>query len=396
MSFYTRTVDVPKFPDRLQVRMSTNGASANVGTTATDVGDFTVLLLDINPTYTSTGYPSAWTQFAVTVTGVPSPTIGRLAFRYFIENGGPKGVNSHYIGIDTFQFDASCGPTPTPTATATPPATTPTPTPAATPAQLLNISTRARVQTGDSIGIGGFIISGTAPKHVLVRAIGPSLAQFGIADPLADPVLELHGPTGFVTVINNNWRDDPAQEAAILATGLAPSNNLESAIDATLTPGNYTAVMRGNNNASGVALVEVYDVNRSVPSKLANISTRAFVSTGDNIVIAGFILGDGTGSDRIVVRGLGPSLSSVGVPNVLTDPTLELRDANGTLLLINNDWQDDPAQAAELTAAGLAPTNNLESAIAATLPPGLFTALLSGLNNSTGNGFVEVYDRGGP
>ena len=143
------------------------------------------------------------------------------------------------------------------------------------------------------------------------------------------------------------------------------------------------------------ALVEVYDLSQAVPAKLANISTRAFVGTGDNIVIAGFILGSNSGDDRVVVRGIGPSLTAAGVPNALADPTLELRDGNGALLVANNDWQDDPAQAAELTAAGLAPTNPLESGIAATLPPGLYTALLAGLNNGTGVGLVEVYDRGG-
>ncbi len=176
---------------------------------------------------------------------------------------------------------------------------------------------------------------------------------------------------------------------------MRPTNDLESAIDARLTPGAYTAIVRGNGDTSGVALVEVYDLNQEVDSKLANISTRAFVNTGDDIVIAGFILGNGSGNDRIVVRGLGPSLSAAGVPNVLANPTLELRDGNGALLFANNDWQDDPAQAAEITAAGLAPDSNLESAIAATLPPGLYTALLAGLNNGTGNGLVEVYDRGG-
>ena len=158
-------------------------------------------------------------------------------------------------------------------------------------AQALNLSTRMRVQTGDNVGIGGFIITGSAPKHVLIRAIGPSLAQFGVPDVLADPVLELHGPAPFVTITNDNWRDDPAQEAAILATGIPPANDLESAIDATLNPGAYTAVVRGRNNTSGVGLVEVYDLSQAVPAKLGNISTRAFVDTGDNIVIAGFILG---------------------------------------------------------------------------------------------------------
>jgi hypothetical protein len=139
----------------------------------------------------------------------------------------------------------------------------------------------------------------------------------------------------------------------------------------------------------------VYDLSPAVLAKLANISTRAFVSTGNDIVIAGFILGGNSGNDRIVVRGIGPSLTAVGVPNALADPTLELRDSNGTLLVSDNDWQDNPVQAAELTAAGLAPTNPLESGIAATLPPGAYTALLAGRNNGTGVGLVEVYDRGG-
>jgi hypothetical protein len=302
-------------------------------------------------------------------------------------------------------------PTPTPTVTPTiPPTPTPTlspgitPTPTTTPlptatagpiaAQPVNLSTRMRVQTGDNAGIGGFIIDGTAPKHVLLRAIGPSIT--GISNVLADPVLELHGPGTFATVNNDNWRDNPVQEAAILATGIAPTNNLESAIDATLNPGSYTAVVRGKNNTSGLALIEAYDLSQAVLAKLANISTRAFVGTGDDIVIAGFILGNHTGDDRIVARGIGPSLAAFGVPNVLANPTLELRDNNGALLIANNDWQDDPAQAAELTAAGLAPTNALESGIAATLPPGTYTALLAGMNNGTGNGVVEVYDRGAP
>ena len=186
------------------------------------------------------------------------------------------------------------------------------------------------------------------------------------------------------------------QEVLILATGIAPTNNLESAIDTTLNPGAYTAVVRGKNNTTGVASIEVYDLSQAVPAKLANISTRAFVSTGDDIVIAGFILGNHSGDDRIVLRGIGPSLTGFGVANALANPTLELRDSNGALLLENNDWQDNPAQAAELIAAGLAPSNPLESGIAATLPPGLYTALLAGENNGTGVGLVEVYDRGAP
>jgi hypothetical protein len=249
-----------------------------------------------------------------------------------------------------------------------------------------------QVQVGANVGIGGFIITGSVPKHVLLRAIGPSLTGSGIPGALADPVLELHGPGAFVTITNDNWRD--TQEAEIQATGIPPTNNLESAIDATLAPGNYTAIVKGKNNTSGVALVEVYDLQQSV-GKLANISTRAFVGTGSDIVIAGFILGNNGGNDRIAVRGLGPSLTAAGLSNVLADPVLELRDSNGVLHASNNDWQDNPAQAAELTAAGLAPTNDLESGIASTLPPGAYTALLAGLNNGTGIGLVEVYDRGG-
>jgi hypothetical protein len=209
---------------------------------------------------------------------------------------------------------------------------------------------------------------------------------------LADPTLELHGPGSFATVMNNNWRD--SQQAEIEATGLAPTNDLESAIIATLSPGAYTAILRGNGTGVGVGLVEVYDLDPAAASKLGNLSTRAFVRTGGNVVIAGFILGNNSGDDRVVVRGLGPSLSAFGIPNPLQDPTLELRDQNGTLLKADDDWQDDPAQAAEITAAGLAPSSTKESAIAATLPPGLYTAILAGRNATVGVGLVEVYDRG--
>jgi hypothetical protein len=273
-------------------------------------------------------------------------------------------------------------PTPTPSPTPTPPSST----------HPVNLSTRMRVQTGNNIGVGGFIITGSAPKHVLIRAIGPSLIKFGVNDPLADPVLELHGPGAFATITNDNWRD--TQEDAIQATGIPPVNDFESAIDATLAPGAYTAVIKGKGNTSGTALIEVYDLDQASLSQLANLSTRALVDTGQNIVIAGVLLSNGNGSDRLIVRGIGPSLSGSGLSSVLANPALELRDTNGTLLFSNNDWQDNAAQAAEISAAGLAPGNPLESGIAATLPPGLYTALLAGLNNGTGIGLVEVYDLG--
>jgi hypothetical protein len=207
-----------------------------------------------------------------------------------------------------------------------------------------------------------------------------------------DPRLEVHGPGTFTAISNDNWKDTDA--AAIQATGIPPANDLESAILATLPPGAYTAIMTGKGNASGVAVVEVYDLSQTDSAKLANMSTRAFVSTGDNILIAGFVLGESGADDRIVVRGVGPSLSDAGVANALADPTLELRDLNGALIAANNNWRDNPATADEISAAGLAPTNSLEAAITATLPPGVYTALLSGGNDSSGIGVVEVYDRG--
>jgi hypothetical protein len=258
------------------------------------------------------------------------------------------------------------------------------------------------VRTGDNIGIGGFIITGNSSKHVLIRALGPSLT-LGLpsahAPKLQDPLLELHGPGAFVTITNDNWRDDPTQEKLIIATGIPPINDLESAIDARLYPGAYTALISGRNNTLGVGLIEVYDLDQEAASKLADISTRAFVSNfsnGDGVVIAGFILGGDNADGRVIVRGIGPSLTGLGVPDALADPTLELRDQDGSLLVTNNDWQDDPTGAEAVIASGLGPTNPLESAIAATLPPGPYTALLSGVNNGTGVGLVEVYDLGVP
>jgi hypothetical protein len=231
---------------------------------------------------------------------------------------------------------------------------------------------------------------------VVIRGIGPSLTKFGFtaAQVLPDPILEVRGPNAFF-VTNNDWKD--SQEAQIRADGLPPENDLESAIDVTVSPGNYTAIVRGRPGTAqtGIALVEVYDVDTAANSKLANISTRAFAGTGNNVVIAGFILGNKQGNDRIIIRGLGPSLSAFSVPTPLQDPTLELRTQNGTLIRANNDWQEDSAQATEISNANLAPPNPKESAIAATLAPGLYTATLAGFNGGVGNGLVEVYDRGG-
>lgn len=263
------------------------------------------------------------------------------------------------------------------------------------PSQTVNLSTRLRVLTAEKVGIGGFIITGTVPKRVLVRALGPSLASFGLPTLLADPTLTLNGPAGFVPIVNDNWRS--SQENEIRATGVAPANDLESAIIATLAPGNYTAVLSGTNSGIGTGILEMYDLDFAADSKLANISTRAFVGTGDDIVIAGFTVGNATGVDNLVVRGLGPSLTASSLGGVLNDPKLEVRNANGATLAANDNWFQSP-QLTDITESGLAPTFSQESAVTLALGPGAYTALLSGapapFSNPTGVGLVEVYSRG--
>ena len=294
----------------------------------------------------------------------------------------------------------SLTPTPTATATITPPVTpsptptpipTLTPTPAPSPAQALNISTRLRVETGDKVMIGGFIISGSAPKKVVIRGLGPSLGNSGLSGVLADPTLELRGSDSALLMQNDNWQENSVQAAQLIALGLAPQNPNESGIVATLPPGAYTALMAGKNQTSGIGLVEIYDADAAAASQLANISTRGFVQTGDNVMIGGFILGQGSGSTDVAVRGRGPSLSQFGLNNVLADPTLELRDRNGALLIANDNWQADPVSAAQLTAHGFALPNPLESGIFTTLSPGLFTAILAGKNGGVGIGLIEIF-----
>jgi len=312
--------------------------------------------------------------------------------KVLIANGRKDNNGSLESYLPTCElYDPSAMPTPTPTATATP-TSTPTSTPTPTPATSLNISTRARVQTGDNVMIGGFIVTGNASKKVIVRAIGPSLAKSGLSGVLADPVLELRGPDGSLILSNDNWRENPDQALLIQASGIPPQDDLESAIVATLPPAGYSAVVKGKSNGTGVGVVEIYDLDQSADAKLANLSTRAFIETGDNVVIAGFILGGADGSPQMIVRAMGPSLAPLGVSNVLADPTLELRDGNGALVAFNDNWQDDPSQAAQLRAAGFAPRNDLESAIAMKLPPGTYTAIVAGKNGGTGVGMAEIYN----
>ena len=275
--------------------------------------------------------------------------------------------------IGTFSVTVPQGPTPPPR----PPSV----------AQLLNISTRMQVKTGDNVLIGGFIITGTDPKKVILRAIGPSLTQAGVTGALADPVLELHGSDGSLITTNDNWKD--TQQTEIEATGIAPENDLESAIIATLAPDSYTAIVRGTNGSSGVGLVECYDLDTAANSRMANISTRGFVDAGDNVMIGGLILGNGMGTTNLLIRALGPSLTQFGVAGALADPTLELHDANGALVMSNDDWK--ASQETEIAASGLMPPNSVESAMIVTVPTAAYTAVVAGKNGHTGVALVEIY-----
>jgi len=254
------------------------------------------------------------------------------------------------------------------------------------PGSLLNISTRLRVGAGENVLIGGFIITGTDPKKVMIRGIGPSLAQF-FNGTLDDPTLQLfQGNTALAS--NNDWRE---AEAEVAATGIPPSHDKESAIVRTLAPGSYTAILGGNGGSTGIGVVEVYDLDQNANSKLANIASRGFVDTGDNVMIGGLIIGPADGaSARVVVRAMGPSLESFGIAGALQDPTLDLVNSNGVVLRANNNWQD--SQQAEIEATGLQPGDTRESTLIETLAPGNYTAIVRGAGNTTGVGLVEVYN----
>ena len=367
------------------------------------------------------------TGFVGTYLPQPPPTIGQLGFSGFAEYlaAFEDALNAHvhaghmltedaqvlrhraslsppatftenyFARYDQFRAGQPCptpgtAPTPVPSPTPTP-GTGPTPTP---PAQLLNISTRLKVQNGDNALIGGFIISGSESKRILLRAIGPSLHtnRNPIPGRLDDPVLELHGNDGALITANDNWKDSE-QRAEIEQSGIAPTDDRESAILQVLGAGlPFTAIVRGKDNSTGIGIVEAYDLNPVVNSKLANSSARGFVETNDDVMIGGFIAGP---QDRavgaVVIRALGPSLTSKGVSNALQDPLLELHNQNGATLASNDNWGTDP-NAAKVAAAGLAPGDHRESALYSPLAPGSYTAIVRGKNNSTGVGLVEVYN----
>jgi hypothetical protein len=261
------------------------------------------------------------------------------------------------------------------------------------------------LQMGDNVMIGGFIVQGTQPKRVILRAIGPELSQHGVPNAMADPTLELHNANGAPIASNNNWQTTiiggiitSNQVQDIQNSGLAPTDARESAIMADLPPGNYTAIVRGVNNTTGVALVEAYDLSPSLHSILGNISTRSLVETGDDVMIGGFIV-QGTQPKNVIIRSIGSELSQHGVPSPLADPTLELHNGAGALIGSNDNWQHTiiggiitQDQVQNIQNSGLAPADASESAIIANLPPGNYTAILRGVNNTTGVALVEVYD----
>jgi Calx-beta domain len=261
-----------------------------------------------------------------------------------------------------------------------------------------NVSTRLPVGTGDNALIEGFIVEGPAgsTKKIIVRAIGPSLTPFGIPDALANPTLEIHDASANNATVatNDDWRNTQVgglitgdQSAEIASSRVPPSDDLESAIIANLAPGSYTAVVRGAGDTVGTGVVDAYDLSPASPARLANIATRGLIQPGDKLMIAGFIIQ--SGPVRAVVRAIGPSLSAFGITNALPDTTLQLRDSNGFIVRENDDWQTDQKQ--ELESIGLQPTNDLEAALVATIPPGQYTAQVRGKPETTGIGVVQVY-----
>jgi len=249
--------------------------------------------------------------------------------------------------------------------------------------RMANISTRVVVGTGQDVAIAGFIINGDSAKSVVVRALGPTLTGFGIADAIDDPVLDLRDGAGNQIATNDNWKD--SQQQAIADSGFAPANDSEAAIASTLAPGNYTAIVSGKSNTTGVSLVEVYELDSR--ARLLNISTRGFVGGNDNVIIAGVML-NGSDNGTICFRALGPSLAGFGVQGVLTNPRLDLFDAQGTKVGANDNWKDSQKDAIE--SAGLAPADPAESALLIDLAPGNYTAIVSGVGGTTGVGLVEA------
>jgi hypothetical protein len=270
------------------------------------------------------------------------------------------------------------------------PTPTPTPTPNPSASHFGNISTRMNVGSGNNVMIAGFIVWGSQSKTMLIRALGPTLGSFGVANVLSDPMLELHDSSGATIATNDDWQSG-SQASQISSSGYAPSDSNEPALIATLAAGSYTAVVRGYNNSTGVGLVELYELD-TLSSRLSNISTRGQVGTAQSVLIAGLII-DGSTSKKLIIRALGPSLAAppFSLSGTLSNPLLELHDSSGNLLASNDDWGTG-TQAAAISSSGHSPSNAKESAIMAILPTGNYTAIIRGVNNSTGVALVDAYD----
>lgn len=345
-----------------------------------------------NPTsYGASGLPAGLSINASNGLISGTPDVSGV-FNVTISASNSGGTGTAQLTL-TIAGGATPTPSATPSATASPspsatasPSPSPSPSPLPSQRQLVNIATRLRVQGGENVLIGGVIVTGNEPKKVIIRAIGPSLSEV-FSGALADPVLELYeGET--LLANNDNWKD--TQQSEIEATTIPPNDERESAIVRTLPPGFYTAVMNGKDATAGIGVIEVYDLDQAVSSKLANIATRGLVESGDNVMIGGLIVG-GNGSEnaRVLLRAIGPSLANAGVAGALHDPTLELRDNNGELVRENDNWQE--SQQPEIEATAIPPSDPAESAIVATLPSGNYTAVVRGKNDSRGVGLVEVY-----
>jgi arylsulfate sulfotransferase len=254
--------------------------------------------------------------------------------------------------------------------------------------QALNLSTRGLVSNGDNVLIGGFMVAGTEPKTMVLRALGPSLSAYGVSGVLADPALSVYDSSGSLVGYNDNWQSD-LNHSVTEANGLAPGNPLEAALVRTLNPGAYTVVVTGKDATPGIGLVEVYDISTESTTKFVNMSTRGFAGTLDNVLISGFIIGD-VDSATVVVRALGPTLASYGVSGVLSDPTLTIVDSTGSVIASNNNWQDN-INWVDVQKNGLAPPNALESALVLHLPAGSYTAIVQGADGGTGIALAEVY-----
>jgi hypothetical protein len=382
----------------------TNGAPTVVTMTATSVASTMATLHGtVNPNGSATTYKFSYGKTTSYGSSTPETSAGTgttTLSKSAVIAGLLPSTTYHFQIVASNKVGSSTGSDLS--FTTLPPNSTPIPTPTPTPPDTaLNISTRVDVETGDDVGIGGFIITGTDPKMVVIRGLGPSLSSAvpPVAGALSDPLLELHDSTGAIIATNDNWMTNSVGDQTTLANnGLAPADDLEAALVRTLDPGAYTAIIKGSHGEMGVALVEAYNLDDpGAAGELANISTRGFVGTTSNVLIGGIIVGPvGGTSATAVVRAIGPSLLNANPPiaNALLDPVLELHNGAGDLIALSDNWQTDAAPSnysAQVIAAGLAPTADAESAIYATLSAGSYTAIVSGKDGTSGVGLVEVY-----